>query len=133
MERVNDVGLGSTPETYILYGGIWANVMPERYIKVVQPVDNVGTLIRETEEGETLEIQVGDEVVKVRLNDEIPFGHKVALRDIEEGETVVKYGTSIGYASKDIEAGDWIHVHNVDSNYGRGDLAEDDAAQTVSE
>lgn len=107
--------------------------MPERYIKVVEPVDNVGTLIRETEEGETLEIQVGDEIITVTLNEDIPFGHKVALRDIEEGETVTKYGLSIGYASEHIEPGDWVHVHNVESNYGRGDLADDKETQAVSE
>lgn len=113
-------------------GRKWGDVMPEKHIKVVEPADNVGTLIRETEQGETLEIQVDDEVITVTLNDAIPFGHKVALRDIAENETIVKYGESIGYASEDIEAGDWVHVHNVESNYGRGDLA-DHAAQTVSE
>ena len=107
--------------------------MPERYIKVVEPVDNVGTLIRDANEGETLEIQVGDDTVEVTLSEDIPFGHKVALTDIDEGETIMKYGTSIGYASTDISAGDWVHVHNVDSNYGRGDLADEAAAQAVSE
>lgn len=107
--------------------------MPERYIKVVEPEDNVGTLIRETEKGETLEIAVGDEIIDVTLNEDIPFGHKVALYDIEEGETIYKYGVSIGYASEDIEQGDWVHVHNVDSNYGRGDLAEEEEVQAVSE
>ncbi|MEF8800274.1 MAG: UxaA family hydrolase [Halolamina sp.] len=107
--------------------------MAEQYIKVVESADNVGTLIRDTEEGETLEIQVDDDIVTVTLNEDIPFGHKVALRDIEEEETIMKYGTSIGYASEDIDAGDWVHVHNVESNYGRGDLADDDTAQAVSE
>lgn len=107
--------------------------MPEQYIKVVEPADNVGTLIRDAEEGETLEVQVGDETVTVTLNEDIPFGHKVALRDIENEETMMKYGTSIGYASEDIDAGDWVHVNNVESNYGRGDLADDDTAQAVSE
>ncbi len=107
--------------------------MPERYIKVVTPEDNVGTFIRETEEGETVEIEVGDEVREITLNESIEFGHKVALEDIEEGEDIIKYGTSIGYASTTIEAGDWIHVHNVDSNYGRGDLADEESAQAVSE
>lgn len=107
--------------------------MPEQYIKIVESVDNVGTMIRDAEEGEFLEIQVGDETVTVTLNEDVPFGHKVALRDIEEEETIVKYGTSIGYASEHIDAGDWVHVHNVESNYGRGDLADDDTVQAVSE
>lgn len=100
--------------------------MPERYIKVVEPTDNVGTFLRDAEAGETVAVPVGDEVREVTLNDDVAFGHKVALRDVGAGEEIVKYGTSIGYASADIEAGDWVHVHNVESNYGRGDLAGDE-------
>lgn len=107
--------------------------MPERYIKVVEAEDNVGTLLRDAEEGETLDISVDDDVVTVTLSEDIQFGHKVAIHDIPEGETVYKYGVSIGYASKDISQGDWVHVHNVDSNYGRGDLAGEEAAEAVSE
>lgn len=107
--------------------------MPERFIKVVTADDNVGTLLRDVEAGETLDIEVGDEVVTLTVNEAIEFGHKVAIHDVPEGETITKYGTSIGYASTDIDQGDWIHVHNVDSNYGRGDLADDDAATAVSE
>ncbi|PSP45935.1 hypothetical protein BRC69_04830 [Halobacteriales archaeon QH_6_66_25] len=59
----------------------------------------------------------------ITVGDDIPFGHKIALTDIDEGETVYKYGKSIGYASEPIAAGDWVHVHNVESNYGRGDQA----------
>jgi altronate hydrolase len=43
----------------------------------------------------------------------IPFGHKVAVRSIAEGEPVVKFGQIIGFASRPIEAGDWVHEHNV--------------------
>ena len=39
----------------------------------------------------------------------------------------MKYGKSIGNATEDISAGAWVHVHNVESNYGRGDLAADEA------
>jgi altronate dehydratase small subunit len=122
-------------ETYIRSPRKGTHVMPEQYIKVVTESDNVATLLRDAEEGETLDIAVDDDVVTVTLNDDIEFGHKVALNDIAEGDTIVKYGKSIGYASKDIAAGDWVHVHNVDSNYGRGDLAaeEGESAEAVHE
>jgi altronate dehydratase small subunit len=109
--------------------------MPERYVKVVTESDNVATLLRDAEEGETLDIEVGDDVVTVTLSEDIEFGHKVALTDIDEGDTIVKYGKSIGYASTDIDAGDWVHVQNVDSNYGRGDLAaeEGESAEAIHE
>ncbi|MGI6851467.1 UxaA family hydrolase [Mesorhizobium sp. 1B3] len=49
----------------------------------------------------------------VRTRQRIPFGHKVAARMIAEGEPVVKFGQIIGFASRAIEAGDWVHEHNV--------------------
>jgi altronate dehydratase len=53
----------------------------------------------------------------------IPRGHKVALRAIRAGEPVVKYGHPIGAASVDIAPGDHVHIHNVSSGRGRGDLS----------
>ena len=48
---------------------------------------------------------------------EIPSGHKLALRDIAEGEDVVKYGVVIGRATAPIPAGSWVHLHVMCSNY----------------
>lgn len=107
--------------------------MPERYVKVVDVKDNVGTFLRDVDAGETIEIPINDEVVTVTTNDDIVFGHKVAIEDIAEGETVYKYGKSIGNATEDIPQGDWVHVHNVESNYGRGDKAEAESVAGVSE
>ncbi len=47
---------------------------------------------------------------------EIPAGHKYALRDIKAGEYVIKYGEIIGKATADIKAGEWVHTHNVKSH-----------------
>jgi altronate dehydratase small subunit len=109
--------------------------MADRYIKAVEPKDNVATVIREVEEGETVEVERGEggEVVEVDILEDIPFGHKIALEDIAEGDTIFKYGLSIGYASRDIDAGEWVHTHNVDSNYGRGDLAAEEAEAAAQE
>lgn len=49
-------------------------------------------------------------------NDTIPAGHKQALRDIAQGEFVIKYGQIIGRATQDIKAGEWVHTHNVRSH-----------------
>lgn len=43
----------------------------------------------------------------------VPQGHKMALRDIKMGESVVKYGFPIGFASCNIQKGAWVHTHNV--------------------
>ncbi|GGJ10363.1 D-galactarate dehydratase [Halobellus salinus] len=94
---------------------------------MVEPEDNVATALREIEAGETLEVAVGDSTVTVEALADVEFGHKIALEEIPAGETIVKYGKSIGNATEDIDAGAWVHVHNVESNYGRGDLAADEA------
>ena len=43
-------------------------------------------------------------------------GHKYALRDIKEGENIIKYGNPIGHATCDIKAGEHVHTHNVKTN-----------------
>jgi len=42
----------------------------------------------------------------------IKFGHKVALRAIQSGESIIKYGIPIGVATQDIEPGEHVHTHN---------------------
>jgi len=101
--------------------------MGDSHIVAVEPEDNVATAIREVSEGETVTVDVGDEEVTVDVLEDIRFGHKLALEDIAAGETITKYGLSIGNASEDIEAGEWVHAHNIESNYGRGDLADEAA------
>lgn len=53
----------------------------------------------------------------------IPYGHKIAVSPIAPGESIRKYGEVIGTASATIAPGDYVHVHNLDSTRGRGDLA----------
>lgn len=47
---------------------------------------------------------------------DIPAGHKFALKDIKQGETVIKYGQIIGRATVNIKKGEWVHTHNVKSH-----------------
>ena len=61
----------------------------------------------------------------VTTRDEIPRGHKVAVRFIKKGEPILKYNTCIGYAAEDTEPGTWMHSHNilfdeVDKDYAFG-------------
>jgi altronate dehydratase small subunit len=97
--------------------------MTDTHLQVVDPEDNVATALREVSAGETVTVAVGDEQRTVDVHEAVRFGHKLAVESIPEGETVTKYGRSIGNATTDITAGEWVHVHNVESNYGRGDLA----------
>ncbi|MGC9398800.1 MAG: UxaA family hydrolase [Anaerolineae bacterium] len=89
---------------------------------VVEKEDNVGTAAVEAiEAGETVGTEGRVTDVTVTANADIPYGHKIALYDISKGEQVIKYGLSIGTASQDIHPGDYVHIHNVESNRGRGD------------
>ncbi|GAB7544468.1 UxaA family hydrolase [Cupriavidus sp. 8B] len=54
-----------------------------------------------------------DKVITVVAKQPIPIGHKVALRDMEVGQTVFKYGIDIGKVVAPITAGDHAHVHNI--------------------
>jgi altronate dehydratase len=91
---------------------------------VISALDNVATALESLEAGTT--IHIGDAALTVV--DEVPRGHKMALRAIGRGEPVVKYGNAIGTASTDIAAGAHVHIHNVASARGRGDLAGPPAA-----
>jgi altronate dehydratase small subunit len=84
---------------------------------ILDDADNVATAIADIAKGEQL-TSGGHAVTTV---EEIPFGHKVALTAIPNGESILKYGEQIGLAEGDIEAGACVHVHNVDSQRGRGD------------
>ncbi len=54
-----------------------------------------------------------DKVVKITVLNDIPIGHKVALKDFAVGDTVIKYGTDIGKVVAPIKKGEHLHVHNV--------------------
>lgn len=58
---------------------------------------------------------------EMTVNQKIPYGHKFALKTIHAGQEVLKYGESLGVASQEIQAGDYVHVHNLESQRGRGD------------
>jgi (2R)-sulfolactate sulfo-lyase subunit alpha len=54
-----------------------------------------------------------DEVITVSAKQDIPIGHKVALKDMAVGDTVYKYGVDIGKVVQPISAGEHAHVHNI--------------------
>tara|TARA_B100001121_G_scaffold233340_1_gene206816 strand:+ start:27 stop:215 length:189 start_codon:yes stop_codon:yes gene_type:complete len=55
----------------------------------------------------------GDGSTTVNAKNEVPLGHKVALADLNEGDTIIKYGHDIGKVVKPIKKGEHVHVHNV--------------------
>lgn len=83
----------------------------ERNILVLSPKDNTATVVGAS-------LKAGDSfrfdglIVKAMKN--IPFGHKVALCNIQAGEYIYKYGEIIGKATETIYPGDHVHTHNVE-------------------
>jgi len=85
------------------------------FIKI-HPADTVAVALSPLKEG--TEIQIDNQTVV--LTEDIPQGHKFALTNITEGDSIIKYGNSIGVAKTDITKGSWIHTHNMKT--GLGDL-----------
>lgn len=54
-----------------------------------------------------------DRTTRVTAKQDIPIGHKVALRDMAAGETVIKYGIDMGKVVAPIKTGQHAHVHNI--------------------
>ncbi|HIY52022.1 MAG TPA: nickel-dependent lactate racemase [Candidatus Olsenella avicola] len=97
----------------------------------VADADNVATVFADgTTAGTVVCVRdrAGNESLVTALGD-IPYGHKIAIADIAAGQTIVKYGESIGVASREIAVGDYVHVHNLDSMRGRGDLEQGSPAR----
>ena len=75
----------------------------------LHPRDNVAVAVRALRAG--AESEAGSR--SVRLAEPVPQGHKVALEAIAMGQPIVKFGEIIGFASRPIEPGEWVHSQNV--------------------
>lgn len=90
---------------------------------VLNRADNVGTLIDAGRAGETCALQ-GESSGEVKLLQDVPFGHKLCIRDTPASAEVLKYGQIIGRASRALKVGEHTHTHNIESARGRGDQAK---------
>ncbi len=77
--------------------------------------DNVAVALDAIQAGTEARVLGAQEEASVKVRQEIPFAHKVALRPIAKGESIVKYGAPVGIATANIATGDWVHTHNVQS------------------
>ncbi|MBQ7954809.1 MAG: altronate dehydratase [Lachnospiraceae bacterium] len=84
--------------------------------------DNVAVAIQTILAGDTIVISGNDGDITVTAVEEIPAGHKIALVDMPEGTSVIKYGFQIGFTKEAVKKGAWIHTHNLKT--GLGDLLE---------
>ena len=80
----------------------------------INSLDNVAVALQPLAKGTVVEL---DDIV-VTLTEDIQQGHKFALKNLKTGDSIIKYGNSIGHATTDIPAGSWIHTHNLKTGLG---------------
>ncbi len=84
---------------------------------IIDPRDSVAVALVDLAAGTEIDF-AGRNGQRLTALEPIPFGHKVALVPIRQGEQVIKYGASIGVAARDIAPGEHVHVHNLKSVRG---------------
>jgi altronate hydrolase len=85
--------------------------METKYLRI-NPADNVAVAIVNLPAGEYLSV----DGIEITLNEDIPAGHKFALKNFSEGENVIKYGYPIGHALMAKKQGDWMNETNIKTN-----------------
>jgi altronate dehydratase len=80
---------------------------------VINEKDNVATALEPLNAGTAVSVKVQGRIEKMKLLSDIPMGHKFALRDMEEGGAVIKYGEPIGQTTAKVTRGEHVHIHNV--------------------
>lgn len=90
---------------------------------ILRPEDDVAVARKALSAGTAIEY----EGQTFALQEDIPAGHKLALRSLREGQPVRKYGQIIGFTTSAIERGAWVHTHNL--GFGRGEGSGEKALQ----
>lgn len=78
----------------------------------MHPEDDVAVAVESVNPGDAVQLSNGKEIVALSV---IPFAHKIAIRSLEPGTPVRKYGEVIGAATKGIAVGEHVHIHNIKS------------------
>ncbi|USG67376.1 UxaA family hydrolase [Brevibacillus ruminantium] len=96
--------------------------MEKRYKTVMmKPQDKVAVALEPLAAGAEVAVSCEGLAFQITVRDPIEFGHKFAVVGIGKGEDILKYGEVIGVATREIQAGEHVHVHNLEGKRGRGD------------
>ncbi|MCP8900588.1 UxaA family hydrolase [Gilvimarinus xylanilyticus] len=82
-------------------------------VVLLHPDDNVLISVTPLARGSVIDFE-GREY---RLNQDLALGHKLARRDLPAGTKILRYGAPIGSLYSDVKAGEWVHMHNLKSDY----------------
>ena len=102
--------------------------MEQKFLKV-NKLDNVVVIINKASKGDY--INIDGEIIT--LLDDVPLAHKIAIREIEKDEAIIKYGHEIGRALKPIKVGQWVHTHNLICERGKVDRGITKVAERKTE
>ena len=78
----------------------------------INPADSVVVCLQPKKKGDVIEVDGHS----VTLSEDTPAGHKVLIRDVRQGENIIKYGYAIGHARQDMKAGEWVNENNLKTN-----------------
>ncbi|MBQ3632522.1 MAG: altronate dehydratase [Prevotella sp.] len=85
--------------------------MQTTFLKI-NPADSVVVCLQPKQAGDVIEV----DGKHVTLRQDTPAGHKVLIKDVRQGDDIIKYGYPIGHALEDMKAGDWVNEHNLKTN-----------------
>ena len=90
-------------------------ILMKHGILLHEPKDDVGVAVADLKKGLTIGALTleGKKAGSVKLLDNVPLGHKVAMRALSKDKPVIKYGRPVGKAVKAISRGAHVHTHNV--------------------
>ena len=80
---------------------------------LIDDVDNVVTCVAEVSAGSEVYYRRGSEILSLKAEEDIPYCHKIALKDFAEGEEVIKYGEMIGRTNQPVKLGHWVSDKNI--------------------
>ena len=89
--------------------------MSKPHLLVHEAKDNVGVVVVEGLKAGTDMLAVithDNSDFRITARNDIPIGHKIALKDLKKGDTIWKYGQDVGMTKADIKKGEHLHVHN---------------------
>ncbi|MBQ2208519.1 MAG: UxaA family hydrolase, partial [Prevotella sp.] len=78
----------------------------------INPADSVVVCLAPKKQGDIIEV----DGKQITVNQDTPAGHKVLIKDVKEGDDIIKYGYPIGHARQDLKAGDWVNENNLKTN-----------------
>jgi len=90
--------------------------MPYSRCFQIHSADNVATMRDDAHPGQ-VKVMGQSAIASIEVVEPVQAGHKIAMRDIEAGQAIIKFGVKIGTATCAIRSGQWVHLHNCRSGF----------------